>query len=80
LALDALTGLAHVLAWAGEAERALEFSKCVLNHTASTQDAKDRAERLRAKLESQLSQQQIEAVWTQAKTFEAVVEEILAGG
>jgi predicted ATPase len=78
LALDALTGLAHVLAWAGETERAWEFSTCVLDHSASTQDAKDRAEQLRQQLESQWTQQQIEAVWAQAKTFEAVMEEILA--
>jgi predicted ATPase/transcriptional regulator with XRE-family HTH domain len=78
LALDALTGLAHVFAWAGETERALEFSIHVLHHSASTQDAKDRAEQLRLELESQLTRQQIEAVWAQAKTFEAIVDEVLA--
>jgi hypothetical protein len=69
-----------MLARAGETERALEFSTYVLNHTASTQDAKDRADQLRANLESQSTRQQIEAVRAQTKTFEAVVEEILAGG
>jgi predicted ATPase/transcriptional regulator with XRE-family HTH domain len=77
LALDALVGLADLQARAGEAEQALEMSICVSHHTASTQEAKDRAEQLRAELEGQLTPRQIEAIWAQAKTFEAVVEAIL---
>jgi len=79
LALDALIGLAYVQAQTGKAEQALEFSICVLHHTASTQEAKDRAEQLRVQLESQLTPQQIEAIQTQAqaKTFDALVAEFL---
>jgi len=77
LALDALVGLAYLQARAGEAEQALEFSICVSHHTASTHETKGRAEYLRGELEGQLARRQIEAVWAQAKTFEAVVKEIL---
>ncbi len=79
LALDALIGLAYLQAQAGEAEQALEFSICVLHHTASTQEAKDHAGQLRAQLETQLMPQQIEAIQAraQAKAFDALVTEIL---
>jgi predicted ATPase/transcriptional regulator with XRE-family HTH domain len=74
---DALVGLADLQARVGEAEQALEMSICVSHHAASTQEAKDRAEHLRAQLETQLTPRQIEAVWTQEKTLEAMVKEIL---
>ncbi len=79
LALDALTGLAYLQARAGEAERALELSICVLSHAASTHEAKARAEGLRAQLESQMTPQQIEAVraQTQARSLDALVKELL---
>jgi tetratricopeptide (TPR) repeat protein len=79
LALDALTGLAHLQALAGQAEQALELIMRVLRHSASTQEAKDRAEKLREQLETQLAPQQIETVQAQAeaKSFDALVAEIV---
>lgn len=79
LVLDALVGLAHLKAQAGNAEQALELSLCVLSHTASTHQAKDCAGRLRAEVEAQLSPQQVTAAQgrQQAKTFEAIVKEVL---
>jgi predicted ATPase/transcriptional regulator with XRE-family HTH domain/cytochrome c553 len=79
LALDALVGLAQQQARAGEAEQALGLSMCVLSHSASTQKAKDRVQQLRTQLESQLTPHQVEAVQerTQAKTFAALVTELL---
>jgi predicted ATPase/transcriptional regulator with XRE-family HTH domain len=79
LALDVLVGLADLQAQAGEAEQAFALSLCVLSHSASTQEAKDRAENLRAQLESQLTPQQIEAARARAqvKSFDALVTEIL---
>ncbi|MCK6623745.1 MAG: tetratricopeptide repeat protein [Anaerolineae bacterium] len=76
LALDALIGLAYLQAQTGEAEQALELSTYVLHHPASTQETKDRAGRLVAELEPQLSPRQLEAVRMQVKTFEVIVEEI----
>ena len=60
-------------------EHALELLLIVLNHPASFQETKNRADRLRAELEAQLTSQQVEAAQTRAtaKTFEAAVEAIL---
>jgi tetratricopeptide (TPR) repeat protein len=79
LALDVLVGLADLGAQAGEAEGALGLSICVVGHSASTQETKDRAGQLRAQLESQLAPGQVEAVQAraQARPFDAVVQEIL---
>jgi predicted ATPase/DNA-binding XRE family transcriptional regulator len=77
LAMDALVGLADLHSRAGQAEQALELSVCVLSHPASTQEAKDRAGQLRAQLATRLTPRQIEAIGTQAKTFETVVQEVL---
>ncbi len=79
LALDALTGLAGLQARTGQAEQALALSMCVLSHSASTQEAKDRAQQLRVQLESQLTPQQVAAVQerVQAITFDALVTELL---
>ena len=79
LALDALIGLAYQAARAGQAEEALELSICVLRHSASTQEAKDRAEQLGAELETQMTSEQLEVVQsrTQAKRFDAAVKELL---
>jgi predicted ATPase/transcriptional regulator with XRE-family HTH domain len=80
LALDALTGLAHLQARNGRAEGALELIFCVLSHPASTQETKDRAGQLSAQLESQLTPQQVEAVQAraQARTLDALVTELLS--
>jgi hypothetical protein len=57
----------------------LELLMHVVQHPASSQEAKDRAEQLRAELEAQLSAQGIEAARARAgpRTFGAVVEELL---
>jgi tetratricopeptide (TPR) repeat protein len=79
LALDALTGLAHLQARADRAEQALELLTYVLSHSASTQEAKDRAGQLRAQLETRLRPEQIKATQarTQAKSVDTLVAEIL---
>jgi predicted ATPase/transcriptional regulator with XRE-family HTH domain len=77
--LDGLAGLALLSAQKGHYERALELATHVRQHPASPQEAKDRAEKLRAEVEDQLTPQQLESVQTriQARSFEAVVQEIL---
>jgi tetratricopeptide (TPR) repeat protein len=79
LALDALTGLAHLQAGAGQAEGALELLLCVLSHPSSTQETKDRAGQLRAQLETQLTPGQVAAAQERARavTFDALVTELL---
>jgi tetratricopeptide (TPR) repeat protein len=79
VALEALVGIATLKAKQGNIERALELLLIVLNHPASLQETKNRADRLRAELEAQLTSQQVEAAQAraQAKTFEVVVDEIL---
>jgi predicted ATPase/transcriptional regulator with XRE-family HTH domain len=80
IAMEALVGLASLMAKDGATEQAVEWSVHILQHPANAKKAKDRAERLRAELESQLTPQQLETIQAcvQAKTFEAVVAEILA--
>jgi predicted ATPase/transcriptional regulator with XRE-family HTH domain len=79
LALEALIELAYLEARAGDAGQALEMSKCVLLHSASTREAKDRAEQLCAQLESQLTPQQVESAYASAEDgpFEEIVERML---
>lgn len=79
VALEALSGLASLQAKQGNLEYAFELLLIVLNHPASVQDTKDRAAHLRTGLEAQLTRQQVEAVQgrVQAKTFEAVMDEVL---
>jgi len=79
VALEALVGLASLQAKQSDKEYALQLLLVVLNHPASFQETKNRAARLRAELESQLTSQQVEAVlaWAQAKTFESLVDEFL---
>ena len=73
--------IAAVRAKEGAAEPALELAAYILQHLASSKETQDRAAQLRAELEAQLTPQQIEAAWArvQAKTFDAVVAELLAG-
>ena len=77
--LDALAGLANLQTKLGDREQALELLFMVLNHPASLQETKDRADHLRAELEAQLTPVQVEAIQAHVgeKTFEAVVEELL---
>ena len=78
-ALDALAGLASVQAKQDDREHALELLLIVLNHAASLQETKDRADQLRVELEIQLTPTQVQVIQTHAaeKNFEAVVEELL---
>jgi tetratricopeptide (TPR) repeat protein len=79
VALEALAGFASLQATQGEREHALEVLLLVLNHPASLQITKNRAAHLRTELEAQLTRQQVEAAQAraQAKSFEAVVEDVL---
>jgi predicted ATPase/DNA-binding XRE family transcriptional regulator len=79
VALEALAGFASLLAKQGDREHAIELLLIVMYHPASTQETKNRASRLRAELESQLSSQQIESIQMRAnaKTFEDVVRDLL---
>lgn len=84
VALEALVGLASLYAKQGhmELEDALELLLIALAHPASFQDTRNRAEQLRADVETKLTSLQIEAaqVRARAKTFEAAVAEILQQG
>lgn len=80
LALDALIGLATLQAQVGEAEQACELAVCVLRHAASTEEAKDHAERLRAQLASRLgTPERVEEARASAEgvPFEETVKKVL---
>jgi tetratricopeptide (TPR) repeat protein len=79
--LDILARLADLLARAGHAEQALALALCVLSHEVSTQEARDRAEHLRAQLASQLTSQQIQAVEArvQVESLDALAMDLLSG-
>jgi tetratricopeptide (TPR) repeat protein len=79
VALEAFVEIATLKAKQQNIEQALELALIVLNHPASLHETKNRADRLRAALEVQLTSQQVEAAQTRATatTFEAAVEEIL---
>jgi tetratricopeptide (TPR) repeat protein len=79
VALNALIGLASLLAKRGEVKQALELLLIVMNHPASIQETRDRASHLRAELETQLTPLQIESIKDHAGeiTLESVVEGLL---
>jgi tetratricopeptide (TPR) repeat protein len=79
VALEAFVGIATLKAKQGNVEQALELLLMVLNHPASLQETKNRADRLRHELEARLTRQQVETaqMWAKAKTFEAAAEAIL---
>jgi predicted ATPase len=79
-ALDAARGLADLLAQDGATEAAFELALHVAQHAAVTQATKALVEQLCATLASKLAPQQREVIRAkaQSRTFEAVVEEILA--
>lgn len=81
LALDALVGLAHLRAGAGEAEAAAEMAACVLGHGASTHEARERARDLQAQLAHELPPRQVEAACARAAgmSFDETVERALEG-
>lgn len=75
--LDALVGLATLDAKRGQHERALEWVFHILEHPSSTQDTRNRTERMQKELEAQLSQQQIEAIKLRAQSI--TLEDIMQG-
>jgi len=79
VALEALVGLASLQMKRGHRERSLEWLLIVLNHPASIQETRDRADRLRTELEAQLTRQQVEALQARAweQSFDQVVSQIL---
>jgi len=79
VALEALVGIAMLKMKHSQLEQALELLLIVLSHPASLQETKDRSDRLRVELETQLSPAQVEAIHGDAgrKTLEMVVEELL---
>jgi len=79
VALEALACYASLQAEPDDMEHALELLLIVLNHPATVQETRNRAAHLRIELEAQLTSRQVEAaqVRAQAKTFEAIVEDVL---
>lgn len=79
VALEALATFASLHAETEDRERAFELLLMVLDHPASLQETKNRADRLRAQLEAQLAPAQVEVIHLRAreKTLEEVVEDLL---
>ncbi len=77
--LDALAGLAHLLAKTGGAERALALLTLALHHPACAQETKDTAAPLLAELTATLSSEVVAAAQAsgKGKRIEEVVEEML---
>jgi predicted ATPase/transcriptional regulator with XRE-family HTH domain/Tfp pilus assembly protein PilF len=77
--LEAATGMARWSARQGTPEQALVSVFFVLNHPAATEQTKEAACQLRAKLEAQLTPTQIEAFQAHAgeKTLKALVGDLL---
>jgi predicted ATPase/transcriptional regulator with XRE-family HTH domain len=77
-ALDALAVLAEIHARLGRSLSAFEMALVVLSHPASAQEAKDRAEKLRAVSEAQLTSEQIEMAHsrTQARTLDSLAQDL----
>jgi predicted ATPase/DNA-binding XRE family transcriptional regulator len=76
--MDALAGLCSCCAQEGQGDRALELAILVLQHSASPQDSKVRAEKLRSELEMQLTPQQVDAAHERVagRSLQAVMQEI----
>jgi predicted ATPase/DNA-binding XRE family transcriptional regulator len=81
-ALDALLELAILYDQSGETETAFKLSAFVMEHSASTWETRDRAEKLRAKVTAKLSPQQIQAAqaWLSAQSLDTVTMAILTEG
>jgi predicted ATPase/DNA-binding SARP family transcriptional activator len=79
VALDALIGIANLQARQGNLEHALDLAWIVLNHPASVQETKRRAEKLRAEIEARVTPQQVEKVQARARdeSLEHVINQIL---
>ncbi len=80
--LDALTGMAALYSRRDLPELALRLAMHVLQHPASTREARDRASQIRAELEKVLTPEEIAAVAAQVndKSFEGLIDEILGPG
>lgn len=78
-ALEALAALSEIHVQQGRSLSAYELALFVLNHSASAQGAKARAETVRAELENQLTPQQIDSAQAHLKhkTLEDLAREIL---
>jgi tetratricopeptide (TPR) repeat protein len=68
-ALEALAALAEIHARQGRSLSAFKMALFVLDHSASAQGAKDSAEKLRAKLEEQLTHEQVEIARSRARSM-----------
>jgi tetratricopeptide (TPR) repeat protein len=77
--LEAMMGMASWSAGQGAPEQALMYAFFVLNHQAATEQTKEAAHQLRAKLEAGLSPPQIEMARTRAldRSFETLIEELM---
>jgi tetratricopeptide (TPR) repeat protein len=80
IALYALVGIATLYTKEGARELALELAMHSQGHASSSWQTRERAEQLRANLETQLTPRQLETVKArvQGKTFEALVQRMLA--
>jgi len=78
--LGALSGFASLSAKRGNMEQALELALIVLNHPATLQETKDRAEKLRAEANAQPTRLQIHAAQTHPgkMELETVIKNLLA--
>lgn len=81
LILDNLVGLAELQAQEGEAVGAFTLSLKVLDHTASSLEARDRAGILSSALEPQLTPGQVDAAraWAGNQSLETIAEKLLVG-
>jgi hypothetical protein len=79
-ALEALAALAEIHARLGKSLSAFEMALFVLNHSASSQEASNRAEKLRAELEAQFIPQQIEIAESRARsmTLDSLARDLFA--
>jgi hypothetical protein len=68
LTLWVLTGIASLLAKTGEQERAVEMLGLVLDHCATPQEARDRAQRILATLD--LSEYALDQAFERGKTMD----------
>lgn len=79
LVLEALVGLAYLKVNTAQIDRVWSIIVSVVAHPASTQEIKDRAERLRAKLQARLTPQEVAGLQAQArnKPLEELMAEIV---
>ena len=79
IALEALVGLASLLAKHSDIEHALKLLLIVLNHPVITHETRKRAAQLHAELEARLTPSQIKSIQAHAgdETLESVVEKLL---